>query len=159
MIAEYEADNRPGLFEAPRMYGVSQSHKHLPEMQKICGLSVSPVFCPVVAPYYSGMEVVIPIFRDTVNANATEIKQVYKEYYKSGLIHFVDNPGDFLPACEFSGFDDMEISVCGNDDRILLISRFDNLGKGASGSAIQNLNICLGLDECLGLNQKTGGKG
>ncbi len=158
MIAEYESDSRPDLFDAPRMYGVSQNHKHLPEMQKICGLLVAPVFCPIVAPYYSGMEVVVPIFKKSINGSIDEIKQIYKTYYKSGLVHFVDNSDNFLSSCEFSGFDDMEISVYGNDDRILLVSRFDNLGKGASGSAIQNLNICLGLDECLGLNLKYGGK-
>ncbi len=158
MIAEYEGENRPDLFDAPRMYGVSQNHKHLPEMQKICGLSVAPVFCPIVAPYYSGMEVVVTLFKETINGNIDRIKEIYKSYYKNGLVHFVDDENSFLSACEFSGFDDMEISVYGNEDRILLVSRFDNLGKGASGSAIQNLNICLGLDECSGLNLKFGGK-
>lgn len=157
MIAEYEAKDRPESFDAPRMYGVSQNHKHLPEMQKICGLSTAPAFCPIVAPYYSGMEVVVPLFKEQINGNADDIKQIYKTYYRSGLVHFVENGESFLSACEFSGFDDMEISVFGNEDRILLVSRFDNLGKGASGSAIQNLNISLGLDETEGLNLKFGG--
>ena len=157
MIAEYEAKDRPESFDAPRMYGVSQNHKHLPEMQKICGLSTAPAFCPIVAPYYSGMEVVVPLFKEQINGNADDIKQIYKTYYQSGLVHFVENGESFLSACELSGFDDMEISVFGNEDRILLVSRFDNLGKGASGSAIQNLNISLGLDETEGLNLKFGG--
>lgn len=157
MIAEYELSDRPFVFDAPRMYGTTQNHKHLPEIQKVCNLTNAPVFCPIVAPYYSGMEVVVPIFKEWTNASINEIKQVYKEYYKSGLVHFVENTDSFLSACELSGYDDMEISVFGNDDRILLVSRFDNLGKGASGSAIQNLNICLGLDETLGLNLKFGG--
>jgi len=157
MITEYESEERSPLFDAPRMYGVNQNHKHLPEIQKVCNLSVAPVFCPIVAPYYSGMEVVVPLFKEWTDATVGEIKQVYKDYYKSGLVHFVENEDNFLSACELSGFDDMEISVFGNDDRILLVSRFDNLGKGASGSAIQNLNICLGLDETLGLNLKFGG--
>lgn len=157
MIAEYEAADRPKLFEAPRMYGVSQKHKHLPEMQKICGLDKAPAFCPIVAPYYSGMEVVIPLFKEWVNIGINEIKEAYKNYYKKGLVHFIEDENSFLSAAEMSGYDDMAISVFGNDDRILLVSRFDNLGKGASGSAIQNLNICLGLDETIGLNLKFGG--
>jgi len=157
MIAEYESDSRPDLFDAPRMYGVNQKHKHLPEMQKICELSNSPVFCPIVAPYYAGMEVVIPLFKQWIHGDMEEIKRIYKDYYKSGLVHFVENEENFLSACELSGYDDMEITVSGNDDRILLVSRFDNLGKGASGSAIQNLNISLGLDEAFGLNLKFGG--
>lgn len=157
MIAEYESADRPELFAAPRMYGVSQKHKHLPEMQKICGLTIAPVFCPTVAPYYSGMEVVVPLFKEWLNVGINEIKEIYKSYYKNGLVHFIENEDNFISALALSGFDDMEISVFGNDDRILLVSRFDNLGKGASGSAIQNLNICLGLDETLGLNLKFGG--
>jgi len=157
MIAEYESNDRPFAFDAPRMYGTNQNHKHLPEIQKVCNLTNAPVFCPIVAPYYSGMEVVVTLFKEWTNGNIEEIKQVYKDYYKNGLVHFIENTDNFLSACELSGYDDMEISVFGNDDRILLASRFDNLGKGASGSAIQNLNICLGLNETLGLNLKFGG--
>lgn len=157
MISEYESTDRPFAFDAPRMYGTSQNHKHLPEMQKVCGLTVVPAFCPIVAPYYSGMEVVIPISKEWITAGILEIKQIYKEYYQRGLVHFVENDSGFLSACELSGYDDMEISVFGNDERILLVSRFDNLGKGASGAAIQNLNISLGIDEGLGLNLKFGG--
>lgn len=158
MIAEYEQENRDKLFEAPRMYGLNQNHKHLPEMQKVCGLENAPAFCPIVAPYYSGMEVTVPLFKSEIKGNIDDIKAIYKEYYKSGLIHFNDTDGNFLSACEFSGYDDMEITVCGNDERILLVSRFDNLGKGASGSAIQNMNVVLGLNEDYGLNLKNGGK-
>lgn len=154
MIAEYQADGRDPLLNAPRMYGLTQSHKHLPEMKKVCGLKKAPIFCPIVAPYYSGMEVTVSLFGDCVHGGSTAIKEVYRDYYKKGLVHFEDNSESFLSAAELSGFDDMQITVCGNEERILLVSRFDNLGKGASGSAVQNINIALGTEETLGLNLK-----
>ena len=157
MISEYEAADRPALYDAPRMYGTAQNHKHLPEMQKVCALTAAPVFCPIVAPYYSGMEVTVPLFRSAICGGIDDIKQAYKTYYSSGLVRFVDSEDGFISAGEYSGYDDMEIAVFGNEERILLVSRFDNLGKGASGSAIQNLNISLGLEESLGLNLKFGG--
>ncbi len=154
MIAEYEAEGRDTLFDAPRMYGISQSHKHLPEMSKICSLNNTPAFCPIVAPYYSGMEVSIPLFAKDIKGTIEDIKAVYADYYKTGLVKFIDNDseGGFLSAGALSGRDDMAITVCGNEERILLVSRFDNLGKGASGAAIQNMNILLGVDEKTGLN-------
>lgn len=153
MIAEYEGDERDPLLDAPRMYGISQMHKHLPEMAKICGLDNSPVFCPVVASYYSGMEVVVELSKNNIKGNLKDIETVYKEYYKNGLVHFAEDSdeGGFLSASAFSGRDDMQVSVFGNEDRILLVSRFDNLGKGASGSAIQNMNIKLNVNEIEGL--------
>ena len=129
MIAEYQADGRDPLLNAPRMYGLTQSHKHLPEMKKVCGLKKAPIFCPIVAPYYSGMEVTVSLFGDCVHGGSAAIKEVYRDYYKKGLVHFEDNRESFLSAAELSGFDDMQITVCGNEERILLVSRFDNLGK------------------------------
>jgi N-acetyl-gamma-glutamyl-phosphate reductase len=154
MIAEYESDELDPLLQAPRMYGLTQKHKHLPEMAKLCSLTVSPIFCPVVSTYYSGMEVTVPLFAKDINGGIEDIKKVYSDYYKTGLVKFVDNDNEngFMSAGALSGRDDMHITVSGNDERILLISRFDNLGKGASGSAIQNMNIVLGLDEKTGLN-------
>lgn len=154
MIAEYEGDEPDMLLAAPRMYGLTQNHKHLPEMSKICGLDFEPIFCPVVAPYYSGMQVTVQLFSSQITKNIDDIKAVYKDYYSNGMVKFVDNADEsgFMSACAFEGRDDMEISVFGNDNRILLVSRFDNLGKGASGSAIQNMNILLGVDETIGLN-------
>ena len=154
MIAEYESCERNPLLDAPRMYGLTQKHKHLPEMTKYCSLSVQPIFCPIVAPYYSGMEVTVPLFRETLNGGLDDIKKAYSEYYSSGIVKFVDGDGEngFLSAGALSDRDDMTITISGNDERILLVSRFDNLGKGASGSAIQNMNIVLGLDEKTGLN-------
>lgn len=153
MIAEYEAPDRSPLLSAPRQYALGQQHKHLKEMTLISGLENAPVFCPIVADYYSGMEVTVPIFRKDVKGDISAISEVYREYYSSGLVHFeADDPeGGLLSGAALSGRDDMEIRVAGCDERILLISRFDNLGKGASGAAIQNMNLILGLDEKTGL--------
>ncbi len=153
MIADYEMDEKDPLLAAPRQYALSQVHKHLPEMSKIAGLSAAPLFSPIVAPFYSGMEVTVPLHSSQVAGNIDEIADVYRNYYKSGLVHFVPDAseGGFLSASAMSGRDDMQVSVYGNDDRILLVSRFDNLGKGASGAAIQNMNIVLGISESTGL--------
>ncbi len=154
MIADYESDNVDVNLKAPRQYALTQNHKHLKEMSTICGLDNYPVFCPIVSNYYSGMEVTVPLFKNQIKGNIDNIKEIYKNYYVNGLVRFADNSDEqgFLSAIKMSGRDDMEISVYGNDDRILLVSRFDNLGKGASGAAIQNMNIVLGVDETTGLN-------
>ena len=149
MIAEYEAAERSALLDAPRMYGLPQSHKHLPEMVKVCGLQHAPAFCPIVAPYYSGMEVTVPLF----GVRKADVQDVYASYYTQGLVRFVPDADEagFLSAAALSGRDDMQITVCGSDGRLVLAARFDNLGKGASGAAIQNMNIRFGLDETAGL--------
>lgn len=154
MIAEYEDGEREPLLDAPRMYGLTQTHKHLPEMAKICGLDRDPIFCPIVAPFYSGMEVTVPLFAEQINGNADTVREIYKAYYQNGLVRYTDaaDEGGFLSANAFSDRDDMQITVCGNGERVLLVARFDNLGKGASGAAIQNMNILLGADEATGLN-------
>ncbi|MBE6702792.1 MAG: N-acetyl-gamma-glutamyl-phosphate reductase [Ruminococcaceae bacterium] len=153
MIADYEAADRDKLLEAPRQYGIAQAHKHLPEMMRIAGLANAPVFCPIVGDFYSGMEVTVPVFARDLNGTLEDVKAVYRATYQGKLVRFVqgDGEGGFLSANAFSGRDDMEVRVSGNDDRILLIARFDNLGKGASGAAIQNMNILLGVDETTGL--------
>ncbi|MBR2676318.1 MAG: N-acetyl-gamma-glutamyl-phosphate reductase [Solobacterium sp.] len=153
MIAQYEAENRDPLLSAPRMYGLTQNHKHLREMRILSGLEQDPVFCPIVAPYYAGMEVTVPLTPEDTSASMEQIQNVYREVYGNGLIRYAANPDEngFLSAAAFAGKDVMEISVYGNAERILLVSRFDNLGKGASGAAIQNMNLVLGLDETTGL--------
>ena len=153
MISAYEAEGRSPLFEAPRQYGLGQMHKHLPEMAAVCGLEHAPVFCPIVAPYYAGMEVTVPLTPAETSASPEEIREIYRSAYRSGLVCFAESPEEdgFLSAGAFAGRDDMEISVFGTPERILLVSRFDNLGKGASGAAIQNMNLVLGADEALGL--------
>ena len=171
MIADY--DNGRGRSPAPpdgvdsllllggRQYALGQSHKHLPEMVKVCGLAHAPCFSPVVVPHYSGMEVTVPLFDRDVAA----IRKCYAEYYGvagretgdagRGLVAFAEDPaaaeGGFLSSAALSGRDDMEVSVYGGGERILLVARFDNLGKGASGAAIQNMNIVLGVAEDEGL--------
>ena len=152
MIAEYEAKDRDPLFDAPRIYALTQAHKHLPEMKQICKLDKEPVFSPIVADYYSGMEVSVPVTRDILSASLKDIQTAYRDYYKSGLIRYDDSTEDgLISASAFSGRDDMVVAAYGNDDRVTLVARFDNLGKGASGAAIQNMNIRLGLDEAEGL--------
>lgn len=154
MIAEYEKENRDTLLGAPRQYGLTQTHKHLPEMMKICSLENAPAFCPIVDPYYSGMEVTVPLFASDLNGTAQDIKEIFRNYYQDGLVEFADSSDEdgFISAGKLSGKDSMQISVFGNNERILLVSRFDNLGKGASGAAIQNMNILLGIDEKTGLD-------
>ena len=153
MIAEYEGEGRSALLDAPRQYGLTQSHKHLPEMQKVCGLDTAPIFCPIVAPYYAGMEVTVPLFAADIKGSKADIEAVYADSYRCGLVRFVKDAGEsgFLSAGALAGRDDMEVSVFGNEERILLVSRFDNLGKGASGAAIQNMNLLLDVDETTGL--------
>ena len=149
MIAEYEAADRDPLLKGPRQYGLSQQHKHLKEMAYVCGLENAPLFSPIVADFYSGMEVSVPLFMKDVKGSLDDIREAYKAYYPGPLVHFDENcdEGGFLSAAALSGRDDMQISLSGNEDRAVVTARFDNLGKGASGAAIQNLNLVLGLDE------------
>ena len=152
MIAQYETSDRDRTLSAPRMYGLSQNHKHVPEMMKICGLNHAPVFCPVVADFYSGMQVTVCLTRHDVSGTIDDIRAAYKEKYHCGLIRYCEDDEDgFLSAIKYDGRDDMMIAAYGNDDRMTLVARFDNLGKGASGAAIQNMNIVLGVDEATGL--------
>lgn len=154
MIAEYESDGRDILLSAPRQYGIGQTHKHLPEMTAVTGLCNSPIFSPIVADFYSGMTVTVPIFTGMINGTADDIKKLYKEKYTGPTVRYAENADEngFIAANRLSGKDSMEISVFGNGERILLVSRYDNLGKGASGAAIECMNIVLGLPETEGLN-------
>ncbi len=153
MIAEYEAKGRDPLLDAPRQYGIAQGHKHLPEMKAICGLFGAPVFCPIVAPFYSGMEVTVPLQASQVSGTRKDIAEVYRGYYTDKIVRFVENADEegFLSAASMAGLDSMQITVTGNEERLLLVARFDNLGKGASGAAVQNMNLLLGVDEATGL--------
>lgn len=159
MIAEYNGSIiRNDMYEAPRQYGLTQNHKHLKEMAAITGLKTKPVFCPIVADYYSGMEVTVPIFTEDLNDGFTvnDIKELYKEKYNGKIISYVegDDENGFMTANALSGYDNMQISVKGNDERILLAARYDNLGKGASGAALECLNYILKKDITWGLNIK-----
>ena len=148
MIADYENPMRDPLLDAPRQYGITQMHKHLPEMTAITGLKTTPIFSPIVASFYSGMEVTVPLFASDINGNINDIKNIYLNHYNSDIIKFIDDSeGGFLSAGAFSGLDSMGISVFGNDDRILLVARYDNLGKGASGAAVECLNVRCGVEK------------
>ena len=153
MIAEYEGD-KPVTHLAPRQYGLTQTHKHIPEILKVCSLEQKPAFCPIVADFARGMEVTVSLFGKDISCGIEEIKSIYQNYYKSGVVYFNENASEngFLTANALANKDGMEISVHGNDENVLLVARFDNLGKGASGAAIQNMNIVLGFDEKKGLN-------
>ncbi|MBE6795601.1 MAG: N-acetyl-gamma-glutamyl-phosphate reductase [Ruminococcaceae bacterium] len=154
MIAEYE-EEPDVLLEAPRQYALGQTHKHLKEMVKISGINNAPVFCPVVSSFYSGMEVTVPLFKEQLKNGFTfeKIKALYKEKYNSELVKYQEDlsEGGFISAGVLSGKDNMIVSVFGNDDRIILTARYDNLGKGASGAAIECLNIVLGNTDTQGL--------
>lgn len=153
MIADYEAADRDPLLKAPRVYGLTQTHKHLKEMKKIADLNAEPAFYPIVADFYSGMETNIAIFKKDLKGSIDDIRELYKEKYNSRIVHYEEtvDDGGFISAAKLSGRDDMVVSVAGNEDRISLIALFDNLGKGASGAAIQNMNIIMGVDETTGL--------
>ena len=156
MIADYEAESRPEILDAPGIYGLSLSHKHLPEMQKVAGLDYPPVFMPVVDDYYKGMATTIMLQSRLLGGTpgAEEICARLQGYYADE--HFVTvlpfgTNASTLYANELAGTNYLRIIVCGNEERISVTALFDNLGKGASGAAVQNMNIVLGLDETTGL--------
>ncbi len=155
MIAAYEATGRPASYDSPRQYALSQSHKHLREMQKICTLDHAPVFCPIVGDYICGMVTTVPVFASqlTGGAGIETVREILAAKYRGPVVRYIDDMDEagFIASNAVSDSDVMQISVYGNDERILLVSRFDNLGKGASGCAVQCLNIMLGLDETTGL--------
>lgn len=159
MIAEYEAKDRSGSLPSPRQYALSQSHKHLPEMQKACGLSETPIFNPIVADFYSGMVVSVPLHARLLSGRpgiGAVHDALCRHYQGEKLVRVLplgaeECMGGFLAANALAGRDDMEILVSGNDERMLIAARFDNLGKGASGAAVQCLNLMLGVWEYTGL--------
>lgn len=160
MIAAYEAQERPAEFEAPREYALTQAHKHLKEMKKIPGLKREPLFSPIVSNYYSGMVMSVPLYTELLDKAHTpeEIHKVFSDFYKGQKFIKVmpldaqAGEGNMLSGNSCSGLDGLRIFVTGNDDRVVLSSQFDNLGKGASGAAIQCLNIALGCEEDKGLH-------
>jgi N-acetyl-gamma-glutamyl-phosphate reductase len=150
MIEEYRSEERDNALGAPRQYGLAQGHKHLPEMCKITGLKTLPIFCPIVADFYSGMEVTVPLFKEQLlKGDINEIKEIYRNAYNTSMVYYKDqsDEGGFLSACALENKDVMQIEVFGNEERILLTARYDNLGKGASGAAVECLNIVLGEDK------------
>jgi len=148
MIAEYEDAERSELFDAPRQYALGQTHKHLPEMGKVTGLANAPIFCPIVSDFYSGMAVTVPIFKSQLKDGFTveDIKKAYKEKYTGEIVTYLDSIDEsgLISANALKLKDSMQVTVSGNEDRILLIARYDNLGKGASGAALECMNIVMG---------------
>ncbi|MCH5149319.1 MAG: N-acetyl-gamma-glutamyl-phosphate reductase [Spirochaetales bacterium] len=159
-IALYESADREKAFDAPRLYAMGQMHKHLKEMQIISGLKTKPTFQPFVCDYYSGMIVNIPLQTEllTKKTTAENVHAALADYYKNSVMvkvmPFAENGTEdgFLSANKLAGFDFMEIYVAGNEERISISSCFDNLGKGASGAAVQCMNIMLGCEETFGLS-------
>ncbi|MDE6506116.1 MAG: N-acetyl-gamma-glutamyl-phosphate reductase, partial [Eubacterium sp.] len=151
-IAQYEDPNRDTELDSPRQYALTQNHKHLKEMVAISGLAQTPIFSPMICDYKCGMVVSIPLFTNMMNKkySLNDVRDILAEHYEGKEIVKVRPIGfteNMIGANNFYGRDDMEIEVNGNDDRIVITSRFDNLGKGASGAAIQCMNLSLGIEE------------
>ena len=159
-IAQYEDKERSVEFDAPRLYAMSEAHKHMKEMMFIPGLKEKPLFVPYVCDFYEGMIVNIPLYVSKLNKKVTpkELHDMFEQYYKGSafvkVMHFNEkgNEDGFFSANSIAGKDYLCIYVSGNDERILLTALLDNLGKGASGAAIECMNIALGLDSTKGLN-------
>ena len=156
MIAQYENDKQEEMNSA-RIYALGQTHKHLPEMAAVSGLKNAPVFSPIVDDYYSGMLVTVPFFKSQVKGGIEAVKSAYiKKYADKKFIDVSDIDGNLignmLGSNNLSGKDKMQIFVTGNEERFTVSARFDNLGKGASGAAVQCMNIMLGFDETEGLD-------
>ena len=151
LIAEYEDENRDPRHESHRIYGTTLKHKHLPEMRKICGLTQAPVFSPILGDFYEGMAttILLPGF------DANRVWEHLAAHYEGQkLVSVAPLGGDesVLYASTFAGKDSMRITVSGHENQTMVTALFDNLGKGASGAAIQNMNILLGVDETTGLD-------
>ncbi|MBP3300934.1 MAG: N-acetyl-gamma-glutamyl-phosphate reductase [Clostridia bacterium] len=153
MIAEYQDADRNPLLGTPRQYALGQSHKHLKEMSAVTGLKNAPLFSPIVGDFYSGMQVSVPLFASQVKATPEEIRALYRSKYNTPMVRYVDaaDREGFLEAGTLSGLDCMAVTVDGNEDRILLSALYDNLGKGASGAAIECMNLRFGLPATEGL--------
>lgn len=159
-IAQYEAADRDKSLDSPRLYALTQSHKHLPEMKKIPGLDFEPVFNPYVCDYFQGMTVTVGLHSRLLSKkiSAKDIWQMFASHYDgcnfvqvAGFMGEGTLPEQFIPANTLAGTNEMQVFVYGNDERIDITTRFDNLGKGASGAAVQCLNIMMGIDETTGL--------
>ena len=156
MIGQYQTPDRPAILSAPCPYAMGQGHKHLPEMQQICGLAHPPVFSPIVGDYYQGMATTIPLHMSQLRGVSTpdQVRERLASYYAGqALIQVPDGPADGkLYAAAQAGKDTLTLYVAGNDRQFTITALFDNLGKGASGAAVQNMNLMLGLEETAGLS-------
>ena len=159
-IAQYEAEGRDKGLDSPRLYALTQQHKHLPEMKKIPGLDFEPIFNPYICDYYQGMTVTVGLHSRLLSKkiSASDVREMFASHYEGcnfvKVAPFMGEgvlPDQFIPANTLAGTNNMQVFVYGNDDRIMVTTRFDNLGKGASGAAVQCLNIMMGIDETTGL--------
>lgn len=157
MIADYEAADRPIALSSPRIYGLSLNHKHLPEIRKVCRLERAPLFCPIVDDYYKGMATTVQVNNADLRGNPS-IKQIHEalsEHYQGCALVSVAPLGwtePMIAANTLAGKDTLQLIVCGNDENTIITALFDNLGKGASGAAVQNMNLMLGFEETTGLS-------
>lgn len=155
MIAQYESDYRDVTLKSPRLYALTQAHKHLPEMRCYTGLGTAPAFFPVVADYFNGMLTAISVFAEHLETGKTpdDIRALYQKRYPGPLVRYVEKMDEngYLSGGKLSNLDGMDVSVSGDSEHITLLARFDNLGKGASGAAIQCMNILIGADPYAGL--------
>ena len=155
MIAQYEAEDKAAELFAPCPYGMGQSHKHLPEMKAVCGLAKTPVFTPIVDDYYKGMATTVPFHMESLTGVSTvaEVRQKLADYYAGSAMVQVAEGTDTAKvyANAMAGKDTLTLIVAGNDSQFTVTALFDNLGKGASGAAVQNMNLMLGLEETTGL--------
>ena len=158
MIAQYRDEARPAGYDSPRAYGLTLHHKHLPEMTALCGLDSAPVFCPIVDDYYSGMETTIPLRMELLNTTPQAVADALADYYAGEEMVTVHPLGQlpedgFMAGNAMANTDKLDIYTTASPDgsQMLLISLFDNLGKGSSGAAVQCMNLMLGLPETAGL--------
>jgi len=157
MVAVYESEEREPELVSPRHYAVTLNHKHIPEMMKVCGLVRKPVFMPIICDFPQGMVVTVPLYLDALSGNASlsSLRKAYEDFYAGARFISVRPPE--APTCGFigsnnlAGTNNLQIFICGNEGQAMLSARLDNLGKGASGAAVQNMNIMLGFDEGTGL--------
>jgi N-acetyl-gamma-glutamyl-phosphate reductase len=163
MIAAYKDPRRPGDYSSPRQYGLDLRHKHLPEMQLLAGLEKPPLFCPIVDDYYQGMLVSLSLGAEEFAQSGPSVpglREFFADYYRDeGLVQVMEGlpPDGTMASNSLAGRDDLEIWITGGGERFLLMARFDNLGKGASGAAVQCLNIMLGRPETTGLHKSLSG--
>lgn len=160
MIAAYEAPDRSPLYAAPRPYALSQAHKHLKEMKAVAGLENAPAFLPVVGDFYSGMLVTVMLHAAQLapGYGLEDVKACLRNAFPGPVVRCAEDSTEagFLSAAALAGTDGMEISVYGNEERMTLCARFDNLGKGASGAAVQCMNLALGCPQMQGLTIQGG---
>lgn len=154
MIEQYKDEERPKLLDSPRLYSLGQNHKHIPEIMKLCSLETQPVFCPIVSDYYCGMATTVTLHASELKGkpNVSQLREIFSEYYSgSRFIAVSQETHDPIAANSLCGTNNMSICINGGDECITVTSVFDNLGKGASGAAVQNMNLMLSLPEEAGL--------